>query len=176
MVKVASKNGLTLVELLGAIVLLGITITLVSTVLIQIQTASKSIYSVSNLNRQATLITREIENTLRDMPVDHAQICTPDGKCLLVEKWYEYIINVSEDTIDLVVSDPPISKTITFEQGEIRIDGVNILPGSISLKEESVIDIIRWTKQETIRFSITIVDESGTEYSFNIIHTYPITP
>jgi len=176
MVKANSKKGVTIVELLGAIVLFGITITLVTTVLIQIQAASKSIFTMSNLNRQATLITREIENTLRNLPVDNAQICTPDEKCLLVEKKYDYLVNAVEGSIDVIELNPPISKTISFEQGEIRIDGVNILADHITLNESSKIEIMQWTKQQTIRFFITITDKEGTEYSFTIIHTYPIAP
>lgn len=176
MVKITSKKGLTLVELLGAIVLFSITITLIATVLIQIQRASKSINSASNLNRQATLITREIENTLRNLPVDNAQICTTDGKCLLIEKKYDYLVNAVEGSIDVVELNPTISKIIAFELGEIRIDGVNILENHITLDDSSRIEVIQWTKQQTIRFFITITDESGTDYSFTIIHTYPITP
>jgi len=176
MVKNNSKRGVTIVELLGAIVLFGITITLVTTVLIQIQAASKSIFSMSNLNRQATLITREIENTLRNLPVDNAQICSLDEKCLLIEKKYDYLVNAVEGSIDVIELSPTISKTITFEQGEILIDGVNILADFISLADQSRIEVLQWTKQQTIRFFITITDESGTDYSFTIIHTYPITP
>lgn len=169
-----SKKGFTLVELLAALVLFSIMIALVSTVILQIQTAYKSIYATSNLNTQATLITREIENTLRDLPVDHAEMCSVDGNCLIVEKRFEYVIDSVGGSIEVIELIPPISKTITFEEGEIRIDGNNILPDFISLDAGSKIEIITWSNQETIRFSITIIDKSGISYSFIIVHTYPI--
>ena len=73
MTRLTSHKGLTLLELLAGLLLSGIIITLLATVLIQVQSARRDIDALNNLNNEAVLITRTLELGLRDqerIPID----------------------------------------------------------------------------------------------------------
>lgn len=99
------KKGMTMVELLGAVVLFGIILSLSAIMISVITNANAKVVEKSRANTEGTLLTSLMDKTIRDFGPTNYQPCG-DTQCILLIKAFEYIPDLENGTIDLVVYDP----------------------------------------------------------------------
>jgi len=169
-----NKKGVTIIELLGAIVIFGLALSLVAMILQTIGVATERI----NLNTKATYegnaIVRELEKEMQDFsPTDYRACIGTD--CIILESHYYYDVDLINETITPVAYDPFLEKSISVENGKIWIDGVERVIPYFTLGALSSIDYTLTLNTLEITISIYLVDEHGKEYQFIANHQFTIS-
>lgn len=117
------KHGLTIVELLGAIVLFGI-IASISVMMIQtITKANAKIVEQSRANTEMTLLTAYLDQTYQSFGATNYEVCDAPTNCMTLIKAFEYVPNLEAGTLQLVIHDPAETLIIQLLNNELQIDG-----------------------------------------------------
>ncbi|MDY0295538.1 MAG: prepilin-type N-terminal cleavage/methylation domain-containing protein [Acholeplasmataceae bacterium] len=117
------KHGLTIIELLGAIVLFGI-IASISAMMIQtITKANARIVEQSRSNTEMTLLTAYLDQTYQSFGATNYEVCVNPTSCITLIKAFEYIPNLEAGTIQLVTYDPAETLVLQLLNNELLIDG-----------------------------------------------------
>lgn len=156
-------DGVTIVELLGAIVIFSIASSIIALTVSFIINANKDIIENGQANTTGTLIIREIEQEISEIYItDFAY--TLDQKLILYSD-FEYIYNDNIGDIELINHDPRLELTILIENNQLFINNENIDLSGFSIHETSRIDMIE--DIDSIQFIITIVLSSENNlYTF----------
>ncbi len=167
-----NKKGVTLVELLGAIVIFGLALSLVSMILQTIGVATERI----NLNTQETYegntLVRYLEKEMQDFGPTNYRACV-SGDCIILENHYDYEVDLINETITPVAHDPILEKSISIENGKILVDGVERVINYFTLGASSGISYTLNASLLKVTINLYLVDEHGKEYQF--IATYQFT-
>lgn len=115
------KRGMTMVELLGAIVLFGIIISLSAIMISVITNANAKIVEQSRANTEGTLLTALIDRKIREFGPTNYTTCV-ESNCIILVKAFEYVPDLDLGTIDLVVYDPVQTLKIEVSSEQLLID------------------------------------------------------
>lgn len=146
-------SGVTLVELLGAIVIFSIASSIIALTISFIVNANKEIIENGQANTTGTLLIRHIEQEVSELYIT-GYTYTP-GQELVLYSDFEYVYNDLTAEIELINHDPRLELTIVIENNNISINNeIQDLSGFL-IHETSRIDMIE--KVSSTQFIITIV-------------------
>lgn len=115
------KRGMTMVELLGAIVLFGIILSLSAVMISVITNANAKVVEQSRANTEGTLLTALIDREIREFgPTNYATCVETD--CIVLVKAFEYVPDLDLGTIDLIVYDPVQTLKIEVSSTQLLIN------------------------------------------------------
>jgi prepilin-type N-terminal cleavage/methylation domain-containing protein len=170
------KKGITLVELLAAIVLFGIVAALVSTILTTIIRANKDIQISTQANSEGNYLITILENELSKFELTNEPTsCGPN--CILLISSERYVF---EDG-SVVLDSTEHSLQISFISNSIQI--IKIENGLVVKNQSYPIDYftlgsgssIEWTVTTVsyrIQITIELLDENGKSYIYLASHIY----
>lgn len=146
-------NGVTIVELLGAIVIFSIASSLIALIVTFIVNANKEIIENGQANTTGTLLIRQIEREVSNLYItDYAY--TLDQELILYSD-FEYVYNDLTAEIELITHDPRLELSIVIANNALSINNeVQDLSG-FNIHETSRIEMIE--NASSTQFIITIV-------------------
>jgi hypothetical protein len=115
------KRGMTIVELLGALVLFGIIISLSAVMISVITNANAKIVEQSRANTEGTLLTALIDRKIREFGPTNYTTCI-ETDCIVLVKTFEYVPNLELGTINLVVYNPVQTLKIEVSSEQLLIN------------------------------------------------------
>jgi prepilin-type N-terminal cleavage/methylation domain-containing protein len=165
------RKGVTLVELLAAIVIMAIVVSLVSMLLNTMNDANVQITEEARANIEATKLIANLEDYFDDFsPTDYRE-CEV-GNCVVLEKDFEYIYSQLETTVILVVNDPVSELMIIFNENQLVIDDLVYELYYFSFNEDFLISTsINDKSIITITIEFALVSETNI-YSFVMAYSY----
>jgi len=146
-------KGVTLVELLGAIVIFSIAASIIALTVSFIINANKEIIENGQANTTGTLIIRQIEKKVSNLYITDYTYASNQELTLYSD--FEYVYNDELGDIELINHDPRLELNILIVNNELFIDNDSIVLSGFSIHETSRIEMIENT--ESTQFIITIV-------------------
>jgi len=139
-----NKRGITLVEILGAIVISSIGIAILSTAIVLIVRATNDTMMNNRANSTMMIIEATVNNELEDFVATDITTCgvTPTATCFVLEKYYTRTLDPGDNTIkDIPFDADPI--TPGNQPGTVKIEVKNNLGGQLDIfiNDTSVYDI-----------------------------------
>lgn len=146
-------KGVTLVELLGAIVIFSIASSIVALTVSFIINANKEIIENGQANATGTLIIRHIENKVSDLYITDYDYLSDQEFTLYSD--FEYVYNNELGDIELINHDPRLELNILINNQQLFINNETINLTGFTIHETSSIQMIEGTT--STQFIITIV-------------------
>lgn len=164
-----SKKGVTLVELLGAIVLFAIILGVVASITSIILNQSDQITEKSLANSKATLIKETIENDLEKLSLTSDEDCI-NTNCVILKSEFQYVI--STDDIIKMPNDPIIIYRIEVINQELFINNAKFDLNPFTF---SAIDITLTKTIDTYKLSLSFtLDGKTDDFQYQFFFNHPI--
>lgn len=158
-------SGLTIVELLGAIVIFSIAASIIALTVSFIINANKEIIENGKANTTGTLLIRQIENKINDLSVTRYDNTV--NQQLILYSDFEYIYDESIKDIDKIEHNPPLELVLQFTQNDILLNGLSLDLDGFVMHESSTIEVLESANNQSIQITIIIVLSSNTNtYTF----------
>ena len=173
------KKGITIVELLAAIVLFGIVLALVSTILTTIIRANKEIQITTQANVEGNYLTTVIESKLSDFEFDTDIPPNCTGSSCILSSSYRYVLSDNEVTLN----HDYIQLTIAEESNGVRIILENLTTSTVLSNQYFLVDYFDLnmtsstssiSNQFRVQINIELVDEFNKSYVFIATHVYEL--
>lgn len=148
-------KGMSMVELLGAIVILGIILSLSAMMISVITRANDRIIEKSQANTQGMLLTNYIDNQLNEFGPTNYLSCTSGSSCISFVKAYEYIVNNTNQTLELITYNPVLTFDIYLLDQNLYINDESYLIENYTLHNDS--NIAYSVEGNILSYTITIV-------------------
>lgn len=160
-------DGVTIVELLGAIVIFSIASTIIALTVSFIINANKEIIENGQANTTGTLLIRKIEQEMSKLYITNYDY-TSDQELILYSD-FEYIYNDVSGEIELIEHNPSLELSILIENEQLFIDQETLDLSGFTLHETSRIEMIE--DIDSTQFIIILVlasDKNIYTFSTNI--------
>lgn len=164
-----NKQGLTLIELLGAIVVFGILVSLSVMIISSFTNANNRANISSQANLEGLLAIRTIKNSMDDFEPTTYSICAVSD-CLIVEKEYAYEHNEATNSIDLVVYDTPVEFVIKIESNILYVNDEAYVFDGFELTDDSNLEFEEIDSD--LYITLTFYLTAGEEFTYEYILTY----
>lgn len=165
-----NKKGVTLVELIGAVVIFGLMISLVSIVIQFVLRANERIVEQSRATRIGTLLVEDIQEALNDLNPTSYETC--GDYCVELITSYGHVYNEVSGQIELINYTPPLSYTFRIENGHLYLNQNVYGLSEFTLSDESQITTSYENNQLTITLHIVLLSETEKLYTYDTQKTY----
>ncbi len=185
------KKGITLVELLAAIVIMGIATALVVQIVGLLLNASEKAINNARANTQGMVTVEILESTMRQFEPTDVSFCVGVTECIILEKHFiDEIVGESIVTTDYI---PPLLLTIELVNGVFEINNNDVLSeagptdfvilgtttikvldasGNEIINEASFVNGAQVTIEVSMQIAIDL--ESNDIYSYTASYTFSI--
>lgn len=165
-----NKRGVTLIELLGALVIFGLIISLVASVISLINYASDKIELNSAANSQGLFLDREIKDDLLEFgPTEYITCGT---NCVTFQKDFMYEFDAELGDIVLTTYVPALTHKIEINNNQIFINDVAINTGIFTIGSGSSIELVENLTQLYFILTVELVAENGKIFTFTTSYSF----
>lgn len=162
------KHGLTLVELLGAIVIFSIVASLSAIMISTITKSNAKIVEQSRANTESTLLTVYLDRQIRDFSATNFQACSNPTNCMTLIKAFDYVPHLESGTINLVVYNPAQQLQIALINHELIVGSNTYNLAHFSLDASSSITYTATTEQVNYHIHLIFIGQHSTyEYNYH---------
>lgn len=165
-----NKKGVTLVELIGAVVIFGLMISLVSIVIQFVLRANERIVEQSRATRIGTLLVEDIQDAFNDLNPTSYEMCGTD--CVELITAYGHVYNEVSGEIEYITHTPPLSYIFRIDNSILYLNQNAYNLSEFSLSDESQITTSLQINQLTITFHIVLLSETEKSYTYDTQKTY----
>lgn len=178
-----NRKGLTLVELLAAVVIMGIATALVVQIVGLLLNASEKAINNARANTQGMVTVEILESTIRQFEPTDLSFCAGTNECVILEK--HFLDELVGDSIVTTYYNPPLLLTIELVNGIFEINNQGNLseafPQDFVILDTSTIKILDMTGQEIVDGGLLISGTQvivevriniATDVDSNVIYTY----
>jgi len=168
-----NKKGIGLVELLGAVVIFGLVISLSALFLSLLFKANDRIALNARANAEGTLVVETLEHMMQDLGPTTYSSCSPND-CLILEKEFAYVYDETLDDVVLETYSPADSLQIEIDKDDILwIDNAAYIFTDFTLVSPS--SVTYSVNAGILSIVIDLYLESASGDIFNFIATYSFT-
>lgn len=160
-----SKRGLTLVELLAAIVLFGMIASLSAIMISTITKSNARIVEQSRVNSETTLLVAYLDHEIQSFSATTYTSCV-ESNCFIFVKEFDYVPNLENGTINLVIFNPKQEFKIELVNFELIINGINYNLEYFSIDASSSISYTVSGDEITYTIDLILVGEYDS-YTFS---------
>lgn len=178
-----NKKGITLVELLAAIVIMGIATALIVQIVSLLINASDKALENARANTQGMVTVEILESTMRQFEPTDLSFCGGSSECIILEKHFiDEVVGESIVTTDYI---PPLLLTIELINGVFEINNNDVLseasPSDFVILDTSTLRILDAAGTEIIneasfingtQVTIEITIHIAVDLSSDAIYTY----
>lgn len=168
-------RGLGLAELLGALVIFGLALSLGGLLVASFINASNRIF----INEQATStgnrLVGQLESAMADSGGDQYSACPGNQDCLILENNYEYIWDAGLGEVVLSVHDPALETEVALDNGQILINGSAVDLGGFTLDPLSAMTIQLSGTEVTVTVQFALIAADGRVFSFTASHHFSLS-
>ena len=165
-----NKRGVTLIELLGALVIFGLIISLVATVVSLITYASNKIELNSAANSQGLFLDREIKDDIIEF--SPTEYITCGTNCITFQKEFEYEFDSNLGQIILTTYSPVLTHKIQIINNEIRVNNVAIDTGIFEVGSGSSIELVETGSQLYFLLTTELIASNGKTFTFSTSYSF----
>lgn len=169
-----NKKGVTIIEMLGAIVIFGLALSLIAMILQTIGAATERITLNTKATYEGNQIVRDLELEIQKFAPTNYRSCG-FGDCIILESHYYYYFDLDNETITPIAHDPFLEKSISIDNEKIWIDGEELVINYFMLGALSSIDYTLDANLLEITINIYLVDEHEKEYQFVATYSFTIS-
>jgi len=169
-----NNRGVSLLDLLAAIVLFSILSLLIMNVIILVQQGRESIIDSEDITIQGMLITRQIENSIQDFEPTEVNTCVEQDNCIILTQSFYYEYNSVTGTLDFIEVNPVRNFTIYFNTDSIQLNDKTIDLSPYTITSTNIITITESTNAISIMFSFSLSDNYGNSAPFIASYSIPI--
>lgn len=169
-----NKKGVTLVELLGAIVILGILTTLVATIFGFFINAQTRVFLSSQANSEGLLVSNVVKNELDDFSPNTYVNCVSEN-CIVFIKEYEYIYNQDNDMIELITYSEPLTYQISISNSILYLNQEVYDFGDFNLTDDSYIVFEEIDNVIYLTIGLFLSDSDNNVYEFIVSDSFVIS-
>jgi len=170
-----NKKGLTLVELLGAVVIFGISISLIALLLSVIFNANDKILEQSRANTEGTIVIAHLEDLMRSFAVTDYSTCVDNPNCVTLESHYTYELSGDSSSIILVTHTPPNTLQISILNNQLYINGLVHEIRNFEIHSDSYIEKTTVNNQLKLKIVIILYINEGKTYTFTSNQTFDLS-
>ena len=167
------KHGLTLVELLGAIVLFGIIASISAMMISTITKSNAKIVEQSRANTEMTLLTAYLDSNIQSFGATTYSACVGELNCIILKKEFEYVPDLINNEIDLVVYTPAEEFRVQVINNSLLVDLETYELAHFTIAPSSTITYTINANQLTYSI-VLILSGEYDEYTFNYQKTLTI--
>ncbi len=178
-----NKKGITLVELLAAIVIMGIATALIVQIVNLLINASDKALENARANTQGMVTVEILESTMRQFEPTDISFCAGTNECIILEKHFiDEVVGESIVTTDYI---PPLLLTIELVNGIFEINNNDVLseakPSDFIILDTSTLKVLDASGTEIIneasfingtQVTIEITIHIAVDLSSDAIYTY----
>ena len=164
------KSGLALVELLGAVIIFGLVLSLSAMILSTITKANARIVEQSQANTEMTLLTSLLDDTYQDFGATNYIPCVGITNCIILINAFEYVVDLENETINLVVHNPELELNISLLNNRLYIDNELITINHFTLATDSTLTYEIIGSELILNLDLTFVGELNT-YTYHYEQT-----
>jgi len=161
-----NRKGLTLIELLGAVVIFGIAISLMALLLSVIFNANDRILEQSRANTEGTIVIAHLENLMNAFATTDYSPCVGNDNCVILESHYTYELSSDSSTIVLAVHIPPKTLTFSLTDGNLYINGTIREISYFKIHEQSYIQSTRVDNRLELKIVLILYASENKLYTF----------
>jgi type II secretory pathway pseudopilin PulG len=165
-------DGVSLPELLGALVIFGLISALLGSITYVMVNAVNRIALAEKANAQALLVTGRLEQAMADAGGTAYAACVGVTDCVILENHYEYVYDALNDEIDLVVHAPALETTVSEHDGALWIDGVAIDAGDFTIAAATTLTVTDVAGAVTVTVAYVLVAPDGRTFAFNASYDF----
>lgn len=167
-----NKKGVTLIELLAALVIFGLVVSLTASVISLISDASNRIEINAQANSQGLFIDREIKDALQEFAPNEYSSC--GSNCITFQKEFIYEFDPILEDIVLTIYNPALTHTVQISNGEILINSVPITIENFTLGGASQIELVENSSQAYFILTLELVGSNNKIYTFTTSYSFAI--
>ncbi|MBN2876565.1 MAG: prepilin-type N-terminal cleavage/methylation domain-containing protein [Bacilli bacterium] len=164
------KKGLSLVELIGALVILSILVSLSAMIINFFIQANQRITISSQANYEGNLVIRRIEEDLIELSPTTYNSCP--GTCFSIEREFSYELNEVSDIVELVVYAEPVTYEIEINKGILYINGSVYDFGEFTLHSDSSLMLSQTAGINDLELIIVLESSRGDLYQFLLSYSF----
>jgi len=161
------KKGVTIVELLGAIVIFGLMSSLIAVLVSFIINSNDRIAEQSRATTIRTKIEVDLNRHLQELSPTSFSDCGLQMNCVTLELTYAYVVNETSESIDLVVYTPPIQLRLELIDSALYINSVLYVIDYFELSDESSITYTQTL--HTLDLSVHLVLTAPSDKTYTIV-------
>lgn len=169
-----TKKGLTIVELLGAIVIFGLLSSLVAVLVSFILSSSSRISEQSNVTSISTNLTAYLEQKYLTLSPTNYEVCDSNN-CIIFQLEYAYVVNEANNSIELMTYTPPQTLRIELLDGLLMIDGINYALKDFTIDRSSSISYQYQSQTLTVWLELILVGQHDQTYTITWQKQMPVT-
>ncbi len=167
-----SKRGVTMIELLAAVVIFALTVSLAATVISLIENASDRIRLNTQANSQGLFLDNEIKDAfIKFGPTTYASCGT---NCVTLEKEFIYEYDPILDEIVLTTYAPALTHEISISNGEILVNSVPIVIDYFTIGAGTQLEIIETSSQAYFLMTFELVAANGKIFTFTTSYSFAV--
>jgi len=167
------SRGVTLPELLGAIVVLALVTSLLSAVAFAMLRAIDRIAVNESAETTGLYLIARLENAMEDAgPNTYSQACAGAGGCVVLIQEYRYEYDPLDGSIDPVVHASPIETTLSVHDGAIWIDDVAVGTGAFTIGPASSLVVVDDLGTITVTIAFDLLAADGRTFPFSATYEF----
>lgn len=165
-----NKRGVSLIELLGAIIIFSIAISLAALILKFFIKANNRITIDSQANYEGNLVIRRIEEKVRELEPTTFSTCP--GVCFTLSKEFSYELNPSTEVVELVIYSTSLDYSIEIDNQVLYLDSEPYVFDNFTLGAESYVDISQVGSYDYLDLKIVLESNEGYLYEFLLNYSF----
>lgn len=169
-----NKKGVTVVELLGAIIVFSLIISLSAVILSLISNANERILMNTRATTKGNYLVTTLENNMQRFSPTNYSACGT-GNCVILENHYVYEVDLVTEEINLVIYNPILTRTISISNGQILIDSVALDITYFTLHNTSTLTYSLTAGKLYVSILIVLEDARGKLYEFIASYQYTVS-
>ena len=164
---IENRRGVTLPELLGAIVILAVVTSLLGAVAFAMIRAVDRIAVSQRAESTGLYLVDFLEDAMADRaPNAYDETCAGAGGCVVLIQEYAYAYDPADGSIDAVVHVPPLRTEISIHDGAVWIDGTPVDAGDFTIASDASLSVNDVLGSVTVTIAFSLLATDGRTFPF----------
>ncbi len=166
-------RGVTLPELLGVILILGLVTSLLGTVAFSMIRGIDRVAVNQSAETTGLAMVRYLERTMENShPNTYSSTCEPSGGCIVLIQEYTYVYDSVSGSISPVIHATPLETEIAIHPNGIWVNGTPLEMGSFTLSPTSTLVVNPGPAKVTVTINFALVASDGRSFPFTAIFSF----
>ena len=168
-----NKRGLSITELLAAVIIMAIAFSLVGLLISSFQNANHRIEDEARANTEASSLIAFIERDIDAFSPTDYRTCET-GNCVVLEKHFEKTYLPGQTAIVTEIHDPPLEYRIVYDGGGLSFGGEVYSPDNLTISTAMISFDEDANGNVDVRIAFTLSSDSGNDYDYSTTNTFKI--
>ncbi len=168
-----NKRGLSITELLVAVIIMAIAFSLVGLLISSFQNANHRIEDEARANTEASTLIAFIERDIDEFSPTDYRACET-GDCVILENHFEETYLPGQTAIVSEIHDPPLEYTISYDAAGLTLGGEIYSADKLTISSAAITFDEDANGNVDVRIAFTLSSDSGNDYDYSTTHTFKV--